>query len=112
MKTGRRQRFARPLRSIAFSARVCAKTFNVAKFLFRLSMICVFLYVFPPYKIKEVVDSIWTVGETTARVVSAVSHSEETASRYVNHIARSSRRLWSDINDELQAEIPDVTNLQ
>lgn len=98
------------MRSAVRCSYALAKTYSVARFIVRISMICVFFYVFPPYKIKEVVDSIWTVGETTAKVVSAVSHSEESASRYVNHIARSSRRLWSDINDELKTDIPSLVH--
>jgi hypothetical protein len=68
--------------------------------LFCVVALSVFLYVFPPWKIKTVADGLWTAGKSVGHVALKVASEEQKAQKFLTQIAKSGRDLWSSVQDE------------
>jgi len=68
--------------------------YKLSKLLLAISAFCVLLYVFPPWKMRQAVEAIWTGFGYVHKVASAVSHSEEHAALIGRQILKSGRDLW------------------
>lgn len=84
------------------AARWC---YSVISLLFAIACFAVFLYVFPPWKIKAVAEAVWQAGSSAASVVSKVALEEEKAQKFLAQAAKSGREMWASVQDEAQNTI-------
>jgi hypothetical protein len=62
-----------------------------------LSLICVFFYVFPPYRIKQIFDAFFTTASTVGSMAKMISTDEKRAELFISHLTKSGRDLWKNI---------------
>merc|ERR1712183_539428 len=75
----------------------CKGLVGLMKYTFLLGVFVACLYVFPPWRMKQAADAIWSAGETAAGVASALVKSEQHAHQLVVEIQKSGRDLWSKV---------------
>lgn len=89
--------------------------YKFCKLLLAIAIFSVVLYVFPPWKMKQVVQFVWKGLGYVGTIASAVSHSEEHASLIGRQMLKSGRDLWKaaaalegNIANEVE-QLPSIT---
>lgn len=82
------------------------RCYSAIRFVLIIICIIIFLYVFPPYRIKQVFDQAWSAATTIGLVVHAAITSEQQAQRIVTHSLKTGRAFWTHLVDEVSNDIP------
>jgi uncharacterized protein (DUF2147 family) len=61
----------------------------------------VFLYVFPPWKMKAAADAAWTAVTSVLHVASQVASSEQAAQKFLVKAAKSGREMWAEMQTDV-----------
>lgn len=85
---------------------VCYYTYSILKCLFWLIMICTFLYVIPPWKLREIFSMGWTFVTKSSQVVGTIVSSEESAKKFMKHLGKSTSLLYDKFSQDISNEIP------
>lgn len=77
---------------------------------FGISCLVIFLYVLPPWKIKTIVDGLWTTGGAVVSVAHKVATEEQKAQQFLAQLTKSGREIWASVQDSLpeSSDIPVV----
>lgn len=67
------------------------------RFIAIISMVVVFLYVFPPYRIKQIFDAMFSTASAVGSVAKMIATNEKQAELFVGHLTKSGRDLWRNI---------------
>lgn len=73
------------------------------RFIAIFSIICIFFYILPPYRIKQILDATWTATSAVGSVVSTIATDERKAEAFASHLTKSGRDLWTKVRDEFSS---------
>lgn len=75
---------------------------------FAISCFVFVLYILPPWKIKTIVDSVWSTGSAVAGVVHKVATEEQKAQKFLAQLTKSGREMWASVQDSVPDPVVDI----
>lgn len=88
---------------------VCGWVYSIVTLLFMIVVLSIFLYVFPPWKIKAAVDAVWLAVTSAFHVASQVASSEQAAQKFLVKAAKSGREMWADMQTDVVSALDKVS---
>lgn len=67
------------------------------RFIVITGMVCVFLYAFPPYRIKQIFDALFASASAVGSVAKMIATDEKRAELFVGHLTKAGRDLWRNV---------------
>jgi len=77
-----------------------AALWRAFKFIVIISLICVFLYAYPPYRIKQTLNVIFDTFTAIGSVAHTVALDEKKAEAFTGHLLKSGRELWNSVKED------------
>jgi hypothetical protein len=69
------------------------------RFITLTTILCLFFYVFPPYRCKQILDALFATASAVGSMAKTISTDERRAELFVGHLTKSGRDLWSKLEN-------------
>jgi len=70
---------------------------NLVKYSFLIGIVCLILYIFPLWRMRQVADATWILFKSTGQVIDNLSKSEQHAKVMLVGLQRSGERFWGSV---------------